>query len=488
MYEDDPWDALELAVQAERCSASHPYGRSVLGTRKDLRAVGRDELRAFHARWYAPANAVLVVAGDLGRGALREVERPSATSPAPGAGAGRRGPRRAAARGAPGEADREAPAGEVARLLLACRRRRPRATDHPALRLLATALGGGRTSRLHRAFVDVGQLCLRRRARSPRASRRRCLSVRASCCRASSPRRSRRCLAELPGAADETEASSSAPSRVLGADWVFSTSASTSRRSPPAARQGDLRAATGGQLAAAPAPARRGCTRSRRATSIPAAGSVLGISLPGGQAEERAGGRGECGWRRPGCRRGPSPRRARARSWSALGTWQACRLVAVRVVLPGGARRETIPGQACSPGGCSPKARAAATGAASPTTPRPGHDPRPALGGYETHGVAVDALAADWRAGSRVGRRAALRAGRFPRTACAGWRARPRPELEAQADEADVLTGRALPRAALRTAPRAGRCRATPRAWRAWRPEDCRAFHAAALAAAPSSR
>ena len=48
----------------------------------------------------------------------------------------------------------------MTRLLLALPAPAPEHPDHAGLRLLATLLGGGRTSRLHRAFVDVGQLCL----------------------------------------------------------------------------------------------------------------------------------------------------------------------------------------------------------------------------------------------------------------------------------------------------------------------------------------
>ncbi len=50
--------------------------------------------------------------------------------------------------------------GEVGRILLALPAPPCEHPDHAGLRLLATLLGGGRTSRLHRALVDVGQLCL----------------------------------------------------------------------------------------------------------------------------------------------------------------------------------------------------------------------------------------------------------------------------------------------------------------------------------------
>jgi len=46
----------------------HPYGR--ISTEKSLSALRRDELAAFHARWFHPNNAVLVVVGDVEAGKL----------------------------------------------------------------------------------------------------------------------------------------------------------------------------------------------------------------------------------------------------------------------------------------------------------------------------------------------------------------------------------------------------------------------------------
>ncbi|MGB6639277.1 MAG: pitrilysin family protein, partial [Thermoanaerobaculia bacterium] len=72
--EDDPWDALEMEVR-DRFYGEHPYGRRVLGQRDSLTAIGRGELEAFHRLHYRPANAVLVVAGDVGQEALEPIRR-----------------------------------------------------------------------------------------------------------------------------------------------------------------------------------------------------------------------------------------------------------------------------------------------------------------------------------------------------------------------------------------------------------------------------
>ncbi|HEX9730517.1 MAG TPA: pitrilysin family protein [Thermoanaerobaculia bacterium] len=155
MYEGEPWDALEQRVSAA-AFPGHPYGRPVLGTREQLLATGAEALAAFHQRLYRPANAVLVVAGDVGGGVTEQVE--------------------AAFGGLDGEAPRRAPspppaapnglvrlerrAGEVARMLLSLPAPAATADDHPLLRLLVAVLGAGRSSRLHRALVDEGQLCV----------------------------------------------------------------------------------------------------------------------------------------------------------------------------------------------------------------------------------------------------------------------------------------------------------------------------------------
>ncbi len=155
MYRDEPWDALELAVQAE-LFAGHPYGVPVLGSEEDLERTDRDRLAEFHHRFYRPANALLVVAGDLGPESAERVAEtfgdldPAAIARAPVA----------AVPALDGVRRIERRHGEIARLLLALPAPPAEHPDHAGLRLLATLLGGGRTSRLHRAFVDVGQLCL----------------------------------------------------------------------------------------------------------------------------------------------------------------------------------------------------------------------------------------------------------------------------------------------------------------------------------------
>jgi zinc protease len=157
MYNDEPWDALELEVQAALFGA-HPYGRAVLGTKDELLATEAEHLRTFHASWYRPDNALLVVAGEMGDEALERVERSFGAFRPAGAVPPRQPPTPPAAWPA-GLTRVERRKGEVARLLLSLPAPAADHPDHPPLRLLTTVLAGGRASRLYRALVDEGQLC-----------------------------------------------------------------------------------------------------------------------------------------------------------------------------------------------------------------------------------------------------------------------------------------------------------------------------------------
>lgn len=44
---------------------AHPYGTPVIGWKQDIEALTRDDAMNFHKLWYAPNNAILVVAGDM---------------------------------------------------------------------------------------------------------------------------------------------------------------------------------------------------------------------------------------------------------------------------------------------------------------------------------------------------------------------------------------------------------------------------------------
>ncbi len=155
MYDDDPWDALDKAVHRS-FFGDHPYGRPVVGTRATLRAIGPPELRAFHEAYYRPENAVLVIAGPVGQGALDLVRKRFGELPA-----GRTSRPATPVVAPPAKPRRvERRKGDVARLLLAIPSPGADHPDYAPLRLLLTALGGPRTSRLAAKLVEEDQLCV----------------------------------------------------------------------------------------------------------------------------------------------------------------------------------------------------------------------------------------------------------------------------------------------------------------------------------------
>lgn len=62
--DDQPRALLREALMATAFMA-HPYRRPIIGWMNDLENLTADDVRAFYKTWYDPANAALVVAGDV---------------------------------------------------------------------------------------------------------------------------------------------------------------------------------------------------------------------------------------------------------------------------------------------------------------------------------------------------------------------------------------------------------------------------------------
>ena len=65
-----PYGKLFGLYLAQANFAVHPYGRPGIGSIEDLNAATVDDVRAFHAAYYRPDNAVLVVSGNFDQAAL----------------------------------------------------------------------------------------------------------------------------------------------------------------------------------------------------------------------------------------------------------------------------------------------------------------------------------------------------------------------------------------------------------------------------------
>lgn len=156
-------------------------------------------------------------------------------------------------------------------------------------------------------------------------------------------------------------------------------------------------------------------------------------------------------------------------------------IVAVRVLLPGGGRREEIPGLALVTG------RMLTEGTARRDW-RTIADAAESLGmsaagasNLEAHGVAVDALAGDWRSALELAAELVYEPA-FPADRLS-WVARQAAgELEAQADQADVATAREFARLLYAPHPKGRPAQGDPESLARLRPGDCRRFHAEALA------
>jgi len=151
--ENDPSFLLYLQTMATQFP-NQPYGREVIGTKEDLRALTRDKVLAYYRSHYAPNNAVLVVTGDVSaEEVFRKAERyfgpiPSDTPapPTPNPGRGPTGEKRVKLE-LPGRTPYLQMLYEVPPI---------QHPDHVVLEVIQNILSGGRTSRLYPDLVAAG--------------------------------------------------------------------------------------------------------------------------------------------------------------------------------------------------------------------------------------------------------------------------------------------------------------------------------------------
>ncbi|MBI3607110.1 MAG: insulinase family protein, partial [Nitrospirae bacterium] len=155
--EDDPQGSLTEHLSAMAFMA-HPYRWPVIGWMDDLDRLTADDIRAYYRRHYTPANAVLVVVGDLDPTTL--LDRIRATF---GAVEGPARPPRPAVIEPPQHGERRVIVKKEAQLPTLMVGYRVPNFAHPdtyALTVLAALLSEGRSARLHRALVYDRQIAL----------------------------------------------------------------------------------------------------------------------------------------------------------------------------------------------------------------------------------------------------------------------------------------------------------------------------------------
>ncbi len=135
---------------------AHPYGTPVIGWPADIAALNRETALAFYKRFYAPNNAILVVAGDIDAKTLKPLAEKyyGVIEPSPEIGERRRmaEPKPQTARRVTLKDPRVA-SPSVRRFYLTPSYSTAEPGEAEALDLLAQIIGGGATSRLHRSLV-----------------------------------------------------------------------------------------------------------------------------------------------------------------------------------------------------------------------------------------------------------------------------------------------------------------------------------------------
>lgn len=150
-YENRPYGLLRERVAEAMYPVGHPYSWQTIGYIEDLNRVNVNDLKAFFLRWYGPNNATLTIGGDIDvEHTLAMVNKYFATIP--------RGPEVAMPK-KPSftiEADRYISMEDNVHLPLVYMSYPTvsiRHEDEAALDLLATILGGGKTSLLYKNLV-----------------------------------------------------------------------------------------------------------------------------------------------------------------------------------------------------------------------------------------------------------------------------------------------------------------------------------------------
>jgi zinc protease len=143
---------------------NHPYGRPVIGWRQEIEKLDREDALAFYKRFYAPNNAILIIAGDVDANDVRPiVEKNFADIPAQPAIPAKRLRPQEPVPAAPRTVTLSDPRVEqpgLRRYYLVPSAATAAEGESPALDVLAQLMGGGSNSYLYRTLVIDRQLAI----------------------------------------------------------------------------------------------------------------------------------------------------------------------------------------------------------------------------------------------------------------------------------------------------------------------------------------
>jgi zinc protease len=143
---------------------NHPYGRPVIGWRQEIEKLDREDALAFYKRFYAPNNAILIIAGDVEAAEVRPlVEKFYGPIPSQPSIAARRVRPQEPVPAAPRTVTLSDPRVEqpnVRRYYLVPSSATAAAGESAALDVLAQLMGSGANSYLYRSLVIDKQLAI----------------------------------------------------------------------------------------------------------------------------------------------------------------------------------------------------------------------------------------------------------------------------------------------------------------------------------------
>jgi predicted Zn-dependent peptidase len=155
--ENTPYGEVELRLPELLYPAAHPYHHPIIGSHEDLEAASVEDVRGFFATYYAPANASLVIAGDV-----RTADAEALAARYFGSLPGGRAPARAKAGEPPrpGRLVRETLEDrvELTKIVMAFPGPAHFEPGDAELDLLADVLASGKASRLYKALVYEREL------------------------------------------------------------------------------------------------------------------------------------------------------------------------------------------------------------------------------------------------------------------------------------------------------------------------------------------
>ena len=154
--ENQPYGKVELRLPELMYAEGHPYHHPVIGSHEDLEAATVDDVKQFFAKWYDPANASIVVAGDVDPKAVKaQIEHNFGSIPSHG---------KPVDPGAPGFDSNVTTLKSVVRetlednvelpkVIMAWQSPKHFAPGDAELDLLSSVLSGGKASRLYTSLV-----------------------------------------------------------------------------------------------------------------------------------------------------------------------------------------------------------------------------------------------------------------------------------------------------------------------------------------------